>query len=374
MDPTPELSAPGPQPSAGGFGTHFDPFSAPIEAVVPASASAPAAAPALTPAAAPALAGAAVPAPAPAPVRTASVAPPGWKPSQAPALAGASGGTAAALPGGGVALPGSGLALPGAVPALPAPAYGALARSTPADAAIRWRLRAARIDNLIVYGGYFLLCLALHRNPFSPSSLLLGFGLSVVYHFLFEVNGGQTPGKRRVGVQVVSVDGGRPDAKAIAIRSVLRLVDQLPVWYASGLVSMIRTGAHRRQRIGDVAAGTMVVAVDGRAAALGTPSWGLPLATVLAVLLSAAFVYRVSNAGTGPLTAEQQAQFISNCQAASPPGTDCTCILTQLQADGYDSLDSLNGLLAQSQAAVVDGRPSEIPQTIVSAVRVCTRG
>jgi len=360
MDPTPELGAPSPEPSATGFGAHFDPFSA------PAGAAAPDASPIR---AAPADAAA----PAASPIRTASVAPPGWTPSQVPAVI--AGGGAVATPagafGGPVATPAPAF---GGAAAMPGPAFGALARSTPADAAIRWRLRAARIDNLIVYGGYLLLCLALHWNPFSLSKLLLGFALSVVYHFLFEVNGGQTPGKRRVGVQVVTIDGGSADATAIAIRSVLRLVDQLPVWYASGLVSMIRTGPQRRQRIGDVAAGTMVVAVDGRAAALGTPSWGLPLATVLAVLLSAAFVYQVSSAGTQPLTAEQQAEFISSCQAGSPPGTDCTCILTQLQAGGYDSLNSLNGLLAQSQAAAIDRRPSEMPQALVGAVRACIRG
>src|SRR5581483_3996738 len=126
MDPTPEPGAPSPEPSATGFGAHFDPFSA------PAGAAAPDASPIR---AAPADAAA----PAASPIRTTSVAPPGWTPSQVPPAVIAGGG-AVATPAGAF----------GGAAGMPGPAFGALARSTPADAAIRWRLRAARIDNLIV--------------------------------------------------------------------------------------------------------------------------------------------------------------------------------------------------------------------------------
>jgi hypothetical protein len=118
-----------------------------------------------------------------------------------------------------------------------------------AEAAVRWRLGAARIDTVIVYGAYLVLCAVAHWRVTSPDHLLvLGVG-SVAYHFVLESRDGQTLGKRRYGIRVVDVDGGPAAQKAILVRSVLRIIDQLPVWYASGLVSMIRTGppaAHRR--------------------------------------------------------------------------------------------------------------------------------
>ena len=60
-----------------------------------------------------------------------------------------------------------------------------------------------------------------------------------------------------VGLRVIGRDGGRPTVSAVAIRTVLRLVDWLPAFYLAGFVSMLATGA-RRQRLGDLAAGTHV--------------------------------------------------------------------------------------------------------------------
>ena len=51
--------------------------------------------------------------------------------------------------------------------------------------------------------------------------------------------------------------GGTPDEREIALRTVLRLVDGIG-FYVVGLVVMLRTG-ERRQRLGDIVAGTAVV-------------------------------------------------------------------------------------------------------------------
>jgi len=149
-----------------------------------------------------------------------------------------------------------------------------------ADAAVRWRVRAARIDSLIVYGAYLLVCLLLHWRVANATHLLWLAVAGVAYHFIFEARDGQTIGKRRYGIRVVAADGGPASPKAVAIRSVVRVIDSMPVCYVSGLISMLRTGPARRQRIGDIAAGTIVVAVDGRAASQGTPGWMLPAATL----------------------------------------------------------------------------------------------
>jgi uncharacterized RDD family membrane protein YckC len=293
-----------------------------------------------------------------APPASASVAPPGFTPAPAPAVPG-----------------------PMAA-AIPAPGMHALARSTAADAALRWRLRAATIDNLLVYSAYISVCVIARWSPLAPSHWLVLGALSVVYHFAFEATSGQTIGKARVGIQVVSVDGGLADAKAIALRSVLRIIDQLPVWYASGLVSMLRTGPERRQRIGDVAGRTMVVAIDGRAARRGTPGWYLPSATLVATALSVVVLInlhsgisfmgiQLSSGGNEALTAQQQAQFIAGCQATGGPAAPCGCVLTQLEADGYDSMNSMRSLLTQIQTAVADHNANELPPEMLKAARVC---
>jgi len=91
----------------------------------------------------------------------------------------------------------------------------------------------------------------------------LAFGLIVLaYYFVGEATRGQTPGKQLAGVRVVALDGTPPGTGAIAIRTVLRIVDSLPVLYLLGLVVVLATG-RRRQRIGDLAARTQVARVDG---------------------------------------------------------------------------------------------------------------
>lgn len=163
-----------------------------------------------------------------------------------------------------------------------------------ADAAVRWRARAARIDNAIVYGAYLAVCALLHWQVASVAHLMGAGAASVVYRFGMEARDGQTIGKRRYGIRVVAIDGGPAGPRAIAIRSLLRMVDSLPVCYVVGLLSMLRTGPGRRQRLGDVAAGTIVVAVDGRAARDGTAEWMLPAATVAAVIVSALTVLMIA--------------------------------------------------------------------------------
>ena len=304
-----------------------------------------------------------------APIRAVSVAPPGFVPARA-------GLGASAAPGAGLgasAAPGADAAA-FAVPT-PAPVR------TPADAAVRWRLRAATVDNLLVYAAFLALCLVMHWHVLGITAghvtltgtldqlFVLGV-LSVAYHFAFESRGGQTPGKRRYGIQVLDVDGGPAGPKAIAIRSVLRIIDQLPVWYLSGLVSMVRTGPQRRQRIGDVAAGTTVVAVDGRAMSRGTPRWYLPVATVAALAMSALLAYSALKTNDEPLSPTEQAQFVAGCQAQTST-IDCTCLLHQLQADGYTSADQLRALVASLEPAVASGRGDELPRAFVAAALAC---
>ena len=88
--------------------------------------------------------------------------------------------------------------------------------------------------------------------------LAIGFAIYSAYFAVFEVIwSGQTPGKRLVGLRVIDVSGRPVSAYAAILRNLLRLVDQLPGFYAFAIVSVLLTKRH--QRLGDLAAGTVVV-------------------------------------------------------------------------------------------------------------------
>jgi len=87
---------------------------------------------------------------------------------------------------------------------------------------------------------------------------ILSFLVFAAYDVLFEVlNAGRTPGKRLNGLRVVKTDGSPITFFPSAVRNVLRLVDILPSAYLVGIVSILVT--RRNQRLGDLAAGTLVV-------------------------------------------------------------------------------------------------------------------
>ncbi len=85
--------------------------------------------------------------------------------------------------------------------------------------------------------------------------------LAFVYYWATETVWGQTIGKRVLAIRVVRADGGKAGAGPVLVRTLLRIVDSLPIFYIVGLVSIFATGA-RRQRVGDMAAKTRVVAAD----------------------------------------------------------------------------------------------------------------
>jgi uncharacterized RDD family membrane protein YckC len=88
--------------------------------------------------------------------------------------------------------------------------------------------------------------------------LLASFLVFAAYDVLFEVfAAGRTPGKRLNGLRVVRVDGSPVTFFTSAVRNVLRLVDILPGMYLVGIVTILVT--RQNQRLGDVAAGTLVV-------------------------------------------------------------------------------------------------------------------
>ena len=87
--------------------------------------------------------------------------------------------------------------------------------------------------------------------------LLILFAIEWLYPATFEALWGRTPGKRWLGLEVVRENGTPLDWTASLIRNLLRAADFLPLGNALGLAVML---VHPKlQRLGDIAAGTLVI-------------------------------------------------------------------------------------------------------------------
>ena len=81
------------------------------------------------------------------------------------------------------------------------------------------------------------------------------------YYMVFEITtNGQSLGKRALGLRVIKVHGYPISFSDSAIRNLVRIVDFLPFFYGAGLVAMLLN--KNWQRLGDLAAGTLVVKED----------------------------------------------------------------------------------------------------------------
>jgi uncharacterized RDD family membrane protein YckC len=88
--------------------------------------------------------------------------------------------------------------------------------------------------------------------------VVLGFASFWAYWILQEALwSGQTVGKYVLHLRVIDARGGPVTAGQAVIRNLLRVVDFLPWSYALGTVVMF--GTVRSQRLGDLAAGTIVI-------------------------------------------------------------------------------------------------------------------
>ncbi len=124
------------------------------------------------------------------------------------------------------------------------------------------RAMALLVDWLIKAGIMFVLAIVLSFAGGAGGGvfLILYFLLEWFYPVLFEVfKRGQTPGKKAYQICVVSADGTALTFGSSLLRNLLRVVDFMPFFYVVGAISTILN--RRFQRIGDLAAGTIVVYV-----------------------------------------------------------------------------------------------------------------
>jgi uncharacterized RDD family membrane protein YckC len=90
---------------------------------------------------------------------------------------------------------------------------------------------------------------------------LLFFGYFAIFEIVWN---GQTPGKRIIGIRVIK-DSGRSLTAAESIgRNLLRIVDQLPGFYAIGMLVALLNAQNKR--LGDLVAGSIVVRESSSAA------------------------------------------------------------------------------------------------------------
>lgn len=92
------------------------------------------------------------------------------------------------------------------------------------------------------------------------------------YPILAEAFGGRTVGKALLRLSVVSTEGTPITFLASVIRNLVRLVDSLPGTYFVGIAAVLLT--RRSQRLGDLAAGTLVVHSGSRSRRDGSATLG----------------------------------------------------------------------------------------------------
>ena len=154
-----------------------------------------------------------------------------------------------------------------------------------------WRIAAALIDLVALAALLVILSAATGNFRTSGASFTVALDgvwigvfllLVLLYYLVLESWAGQTLGKLLLDLRVLRAGGTRPSVRAVALRTLLRIVDWLPVLYLAGFITMLATGA-RRQRIGDLAART-VTARAGRPARDRSLAL-LPLASVVLVAI-----------------------------------------------------------------------------------------
>lgn len=122
------------------------------------------------------------------------------------------------------------------------------------------RVWAQLMDALLLTFGLFLLILALGALGVTGLGLFLllsSLGPFLYFVLLEGLWNGQTLGKKALGIRVRMSDGTPITFGASLARNLLRPADFLPVAYFAGMIAVFTNP--RSQRLGDMAAGTIVI-------------------------------------------------------------------------------------------------------------------
>jgi uncharacterized RDD family membrane protein YckC len=133
------------------------------------------------------------------------------------------------------------------------------------------RFIALLIDMLLWFAGLFvifLFAIALLPSIHAASEISEKWAVAIVIFLVFLFNwgyftlfeafwNGQTPGKKIAKIRVIQRTGRPIGLLESMARNFVRYIDQIPSFYVVGVVTMFVTKQH--QRLGDLAAGTLVV-------------------------------------------------------------------------------------------------------------------
>jgi uncharacterized RDD family membrane protein YckC len=136
---------------------------------------------------------------------------------------------------------------------------GQYVRIQPTVASVGDRIFAQLIDWGVLLAYLFLaIWIGMEAGIDGPWYIIITIGIvPLFYNLLCEIfNQGQSIGKMLMNMQVVKLDGSRPTISAYLMRWLLFLIDG-PVTSYMGLLVMVLT--HNNQRLGDLAAGTIVI-------------------------------------------------------------------------------------------------------------------
>ena len=98
--------------------------------------------------------------------------------------------------------------------------------------------------------------------PLAHTVMVAAVILALATYFLYQpvlevAMRGRTPGLRKAGARIATLEGATPGTGALLIRNLFRLIDALPVFYVVGLTCCMLT--KQRVRLGDMVAGTVLV-------------------------------------------------------------------------------------------------------------------
>ena len=211
------------------------------------------------------------------------------------------------------------------------------------------RVLARIIDGLII--GVPSAVLAAVQDD---AAYLVALAIGLIYFFVCEATLSQTPGKKVMGLRVMMGDGSAPTVNAVSARTVLRLIDDNLL----GLVVMVLSGK-RRQRIGDLLAGTTVGPAVGE-----VPR---PASSPLLVIYPASWFIGALIYITVPLLAGPQAEYREHAQSicrqarALPPGDLAAVLPVMVQIHAAhaelsppDDLADVHSELLRAERATVE--------------------
>ena len=201
-------------------------------------------------------------------------------------------------------------------------------RANPDDARNR-RVLAVLADNIVLLLGW-LATVTLVNDGDQISFVVWAVLITLVtfaYYAIPEALFGQTLGKALFDVRIVDNWGTQPSAGKVVVRTLMRWVDNVIV----AIIAINVTGAGRRQRTGDIAAGTFVIRASqsplerGSEAAIATICIGVALIPAALMLTPgprghhrARPASRANHTATAYLTAAINGDTASACRLMSP--------------------------------------------------------